>query len=120
MVTLVIKQLDDEEYETIETYEYERDDFVAPEVKQLVIFEDDEGEDQRYFIENVAHRFDDDGAKLELFVRDEEEVIREMRERQRQMQRMQQAQQGGGGNPFGGGGGGGGNQGGGDSSPFTL
>jgi uncharacterized membrane protein YgcG len=124
----VLEASEDGEFESLGEFEYENDEFVVPEPKQLLILSDDDGDDTRYFVENVAQRLQEDGAQLEIYVRNEEEVIREARQRQRkqmkQMQQLQQAQQGGGGggNPFGGGGGGGqggGGQGGG-GNPFSL
>ncbi len=122
----VLEASEDGDFESLGEFEYDSDNFVIPEPKQLLILPDDDGEETRYFVENVAQRLEDDNAQLEIYVRNEEEVLREARQRQRQqMRQMQQLQQsnqggggGGGGNPFGGGGGGQG--GGGDNSPFSL
>ena len=127
MIKLVVKTPnDDDEFDTIATREYESDSFAIPEPKQLVNIPGDDS-DQRYFVENIVHTLNEDAPELTLIVRDEEEVIREVRQQRAQMRKMkqmqQQAQQGGG-NPFsGGGGGGGGNkggQGGGGGNPFSL
>lgn len=122
MTKLVIKEPNDGELETICTREYDADSFQVPERSAVVAIPDGDDE-ERYYVENVVHRLEEDGVELHLIVRDEEEVLRQVREqraqKRRQMQQLQQAQGGGGGNPFGGGGGGGGGNGGG-GSPFSL
>jgi hypothetical protein len=126
VIKLVVKTPnDDDEFDTIATREYEAESFAIPEPKQLVSIPGEDNDD-RYFVENIVHSLGEDTPELTLIVRDEEEVIREVRQQRAQMRKMkqmqQQAQQGGGGNPFSGGGGGGGNQGGqgGGGNPFSL
>jgi hypothetical protein len=123
VIKLVIKTPNDGELETIATREYDESKFMMPEPKNVVSIPSDDGEeDTRYYVENVIHRLADDQPELQLVVRDEETVLRQVREQRqqqmRQMQQMQQMKQGqgqkGGGNPFSGGGNGG------NDSPFSL
>lgn len=125
MINLVVKTPaeDGESFETVCERSYDESSFVVPEPKQLLSIPGDDGEDARYFVENIIHDFQEDQPSLQLIVRTEEEVINEIRQQRAQRRKMQQIQQQagqGGGNPFGGGGNkGGGNKGGG-GSPFTL
>lgn len=123
MIKLVVQEVNDGDFETIASREYDEANFVMPEAKQLVTLPaDGEEEETRYYVQNVIHALGEEQPELRLIVQDEEEVIKQVRAQRaqmRQMQQLQQAAQGGGGNPFGGGGNKGGNQGGG-GSPFSL
>ena len=121
MIKLVVKTPNDGELQTVCTREYDEKTFVVPEPRNVLSIPDEEGDDEsRYYVENVIHRLGEDDVELQLVVRDEEDVLRDVRaKRAQQMRQMQQMQgQQGGGNPFGGGGGGGGK--GGNNSPFSL
>jgi DNA segregation ATPase FtsK/SpoIIIE-like protein len=121
VIKLVVKTPNEGELETICTREYDEANFMMPEPKNVVSIPSEDGEeDTRYYVENVIHRLADDQPELQLVVRDEETVLRQVREQRqqqmRQMQQMQQAQGQGkqGGNPFSGGGNSGGD------SPFSI
>lgn len=120
MIKLTVKTMQDDQFETICTREYDAESFVMPASRQVLTFPE-EGEDSRYYVENVIHHLGEEQPEIQLIVRDEEELIADVRrKRQQKMRQFQQqmaasqGQQGGGGNPFGGGGGQGG------GSPFSL
>lgn len=120
MIKLVVKTPNDGELETVCTREYDAENFITPEPRNVLAIPGADGEeDTRYYVENVIHRLGDEQPELQLVVRDEETVIQQVREQRaqkmRQMQQMQQAQQGGG-NPFSGGNSG--NSG--NNSPFSI
>lgn len=119
---IVQHETEEGEFDTLCEREY-GDAVPVPEKGDILEIPDrtnDEGEMITYFVENLGHRLEDDDPTHILYVRDEEQVRQQIRERRKQemrrMQKMQQQQQMGGGGGQGGGGGGG--QGGG--SPFTL
>lgn len=119
MIKLVVKTPNDGELQTICTREYNEESFVMPEPRNVVSIPNDGDEDNtRYYVENVIHHLADEQPELQLVVRDEEDVLREMRQKRqaqiRQMQQLQQQSKGqGGGNPFGGGNSG-------NNSPFSI
>jgi len=117
---IVQHEQDEGEFDTLCEREY-GDSVPVPEKGDILEIPEqtgDDGEPVTYFVENLGHRLEDDGPVHILYVRDEEQVRQQIRERRKQemrrMQKMQQQQQ-----QMGGGGGGGG-QGSGGGSPFTL
>lgn len=118
---IVQHESDDGDFDTLCEREY-GDSVPVPEkgdILELPEHTNDEDEPITYFVENLGHRLQEDGPVHVLYVRDEEQVRQQIREKRKQemrrMQKMQQQQQ-----PGGGGGGGGGGQGSGGGSPFTL